>query len=426
MNIQLQSTTSEPTNVTIAAPGILWSLNLMLESYQILSIDAPDEVEADRTEEFQNGTIVIISDRDIYVTAVSFVTSSLGTFPVVPFQQASGYEFFVAQYPPSSTLYPSEIMITSGPSETSIKVKKPTDVSFNGLIFPDNFQNFEISNDEIGFVLQANSSLQIRHATIDFTGWQFISTYPVSIIAGVECAYITFVDLNCDHIAAYMPPVDQLGKQFILAPFAGRDSGYIFRIVAVRDETMVTITSMANIKMNTSNYYEGTVEERVVTTINSNKPILVVQFAKGFASDNNDGDPFMIAVPPREQYVNAISFASFDMNSYDINKNYLNLIITCDLLDGIIFNEESFENKDWLDVLMEEDQCVARREILTSRTYYITHELPSAKFIAFLYGSGSNISYGHALDHSFTQQTCTVQDEVNKTKEADCDFKESK
>ena len=253
MNIQLQSTTSEPTNVTIASPGIQWSSNFMVEPYQTLSIEAPDEVEADRTEEFQNGTIVIISDRAIYVTAVSFVTSSLATFPVVPFEQASGYEFFVAQYPPSSTLYPSEIMITSGASETSIKVKKPRDVSLNGLIFPGNFQHFQISNDEIGFVLQANASLQIRHITIDFTGWQFISTNPVSIIAGVECAYITSVDLNCDHIATYMPPVDQLGKQFTLAPFAGRDSEYIFRIVAVKDDTLVTISSMGNIKMNASN-----------------------------------------------------------------------------------------------------------------------------------------------------------------------------
>ena len=134
----------------------------------------------------------------------------------------------------------------------------------------------------------------------------------------------------------------------------------------------------------------------------------------------------MMEIPPREQYVNAISFASFDMNRYDINTNYLNLIIACDLLDGIIFNGEKYDSNDWLDVLMEEDQCVARREILTYRTYYITHELPSAKFIAFLYGSGSNISYGHALDHSFTQLTCTAPDGVNKTKEADCDFKESK
>ena len=401
MNIQLQSTTSEPTNVTVTAPGILWSMNLMLESYQILSVEAPDEVEANRTEEVQNGTVVIFSDHDIYVTAVSFVLSSLATFPVVPFEYVSGYEFFIAQYPPASTLYPSEIMITASASETSLTVKKPEDASFNGLILPDKLQYSKISKDEIVFVLQAHASLQIRYATVDFTGYQFKSTTPITFIAGVECAFISFTDSFCDHIAAYMPPVDQLGKQFTLAPFAGRDSGYIFRIVAVRDETSVTVSSVGNIIMDASSYYEGNIENSVVTTIISNKPILVVQFARGFTSDNNDGDPFMIEVPPREQYVNAISFASFDMNRYDIVTNYLNLIIACDLFDEILFNGEKYDSNDWLDVLMEDDQCVARREILTSRTHYITHESPSAKFVAFLYGAGSRISYGACSGSQF-------------------------
>ena len=430
MNIQLQSANSNQTYVSVVAPGISWSVHLILEPNQIMSIEAPDEVEADRTVTLQKGTIIITSDYDIFVTAVSNALTSLATFPVIPFESAASHEFFIGSYfprnfPPLS--YPNQIMITAGINTTNVIIKKTPEMSFDDVSFPDDFQYFKINEDELVFVVPSRESLQVR-CDVDLTGFQVTSDLPVSLISGGECTYVTPELNDCDHIATYMPPVDRLGRQFTIAPFAERDTGYIFRIVAVRDETNVSISSSVSgvFSLNAGQFYEGDVNDTNITSVITNKPVLVVQFAKGFTSDGKYGDPLMMVIPPREQYVNSVSFASFNMSKYEVYNNYLNIITSCDHLAGIIFNGDKIEDITWYDILEESDgeQCVARLEVDFSRDNHITHESPDAKFVAFLYGAGQTVSYGHALDHKFTQITCTVPDVVNGTKEVDCDSSE--
>ena len=430
MNIQLQSTSSNQTYVSVVAPGISWSEHLILEPNQTRSIEAPDEVEADRTVTLQKGTIIITSDYDIFVTAVSNTLTSLATFPVIPFESAASEEFFIGSYFPRNfplPPYPNQIMITAGVNMTNVIIKKTPETSFDDILFLDDFQYFKLNEDELAFIVPSRESLQVR-CDVDLTGFQVISDLPVSLISGGECTYVTPELNDCDHIATYVPPVDRLGRQFTIAPFVERDTGYIFRIVAVRDETNVSISSSVSgvFSMNAGQFYEGDVNDTNITFIITNKPVLVVQFAKGFTSDGKYGDPFMMVIPPREQYVNSVSFASFNMSQYEIYNNYLNIITSCDRLSGIIFNGDKFEDITWYDILEELDgeQCVARKEVNVSRVNYITHESPDARFIAFLYGAGQAVSYGHALDHKFTQITCTVPDGVNGTKEVDCDFNE--
>ena len=396
------------------------------------TLDVPGAAEANRYYYVQNGTIEVTSDRDIYITALSTTGSTCASFPISPSRSAFGYEFYIANYPPV-IIYPTEIVITADISAANIVLKKPpggtNGVSFRELdLQQDGIVFKEISDDEIHISLSPYQSFQLRY-TLDFTGLKVTANVPISILSAGECTHVTIHDPSCNHIAAYMPPVDQLGKRFTIAPFAERTSGYIYRVVAVRDNTTLTIDSGSVIHIEHAGYfYERDITNaNHVSTVTSDKPVLVAQFSKGYTTDYVSAGPVMMVVPPEEQYVNSISFANFYMDRYYLNRNYLNLITSCDDLDDVLIN--NLEVSDWIDVLPDADgkMCAARRELNgVNRVNFITHRSSEARFVAFVYGSPSaghskKISYGYPLSHGSTQLTCKGLDRFNRTEEVDCD-----
>ena len=434
MNIQLYSTSSSSsagtiTNVTLSAPGISWTKQVGLAEGDMVSVEAPDEVEAVRDYPFQNCTIIITADRDVYVTAVSYAApDSTVTFPVVPYESAAGYEFFVVNYSPATPLYPAEIMITSEAEESYVTVQKPPGVTaqeFRDSLSLESYEHIEISEDKIRVFLSPYQSIQWRFSG-DFTGYHLTAVgSPVTIISGGECMYVPSTEVDCDPIAAYIPPVNQLGRHHIIAPFAGRNSGYIYRVVAVRDDTRLTINLADNRYIATAGeFFEADILGDEITIVNSDNPVLVAQYAKGYTSDipARIGDPLMLIVTPQEQYTNIISFAHFDMSSYMIPTNYLNLQLSCDQLEGVLINGNEFDSNEW-EILRSGDnvECLARKALdNTDQVHDITHRSSQVTFAAFVNGAGTAVSYGHNLDHTFTQPTCTVPDGVNTTKEVNC------
>ncbi|XP_072026659.1 adhesion G-protein coupled receptor G7-like [Amphiura filiformis] len=402
MSIQLHSVSyTNVTNVYLTAPGISWSSQVILNRNRMATtVTAPAEAEANIAETLQTGTIIITSDSHIYVTAVSYAESSLATFPVPPFDSASGYEFFIANYQPAPK-YPSEIVLTSSDAPANVVMTKHQGMSFNDLVFPGDFQYSENGDGTIRFVLPSKQSLQLL-CSFDCTGLKITTDKPITVLSGGECTFVTVYDLDCDHIAAYMPSVDRLGQHFTLGPFAARDAGYVARIVAAQDDTNVTLSSFGTFPMNTGQYLDKdiTTEHRVIT-ITATRPILVVQFAKGQTSDSqigHFGDPFMMIVPPQEQYINSITFAHFGLQQYELS-SYLSLVLPCKLLGGMLFNGEVIEGAGW-EAFQEGNQCVVRKELSTSGINHITHLSSEAKFGAFFYGFGNELSFGHALDHN--------------------------
>ncbi len=398
MSIQLHSAShiTNVTNVNLGAPGIQWSFQVTLGTNEVKTVIAPGGVEANSEETLQIGTITITSDHNIYVTAISDVEGSLATIPVPPFDSASGNEFFVANYQPAP-IYPSQIVLTASTSTATVVVKKHQGMSFNDLVFPGDFQYSEY-NDVIRFLLPANQSVQL-HCEWDCTGLKITTDIPISLLSGGQCTFVTNHDFHCDHIAAFIPSVDRLGEHFTMGPFMGRESGYIARVVATQNETNVTISSLGTLTMNAGQYYDEDIKSNRVIVITSTKPIVAVQFAKGYTSDGKLGDPFMIIVPPQEQYVNAVTFADFDtLDQYELF-SYLNIIIDCKHVDDLLFNGERL---DWERYERESYMCVIGTDLISPGINRITHRLNKARFAAFIYGFGEVMSYGHALDHQFT------------------------
>lgn len=137
----------------------------------------------------------------------------------------------------------------------------------------------------------------------DLTGSRVQSNFPVSVYGSVR---LTNVPASCqfgDHIVEQMWPVTSWGKNFVTVPLAGRDnSGDIFRVLAAEDGTDVSINGTIVTTLNTGDHYETNLQG--YNSITTSKAACLAQFAKGtMCSGNITGDPFMMLIPPREQFL---------------------------------------------------------------------------------------------------------------------------
>lgn len=115
---------------------------------------------------------------------------------------------------------------------------------------------------------------------------------------------------------------------------AGRDaSGDIFRIVTAEDGTVISINGTAVATINTGDYYETNLSG--YNAITTSKATILAQFAKGReCSGNIDGDPFMMLIPPREQFLKNYTI----INVAGFNSHWVN-VVAPDYALGTIYQD---------------------------------------------------------------------------------------
>ena len=190
--------------------------------------------------------------------------------------------------------------------------------------------------DELETVLFASAD--------DLTGTIIQSNKPLSVFVGHECGQIPSDRTACDHLVEQMPPDTTWGTQFFTVPLDLRESGELYRIGTVTDNNRVVVTCT------TEGQTPRTVRDEMVSTtrganlrqwvefetvgddtngvtesyrrdfccIETSNPAVVMMYSKGHSVDeiliegSNDaqGDPFMLLIPPLSQYSNNYTVTS--------------------------------------------------------------------------------------------------------------------
>ncbi len=115
---------------------------------------------------------------------------------------------------------------------------------------------------------------------------------PIAVFSGGESGWIptgfpdTYGYLN-PH-ADQLPPVEHLGKDYILVPFRSRQRGDTWRIVATQPNTTAMIDGQARALPRAGDWLEGTLTD--VTRITADNPLLVAQFANSARWDSDTGE----------------------------------------------------------------------------------------------------------------------------------------
>ena len=226
------------------------------------------------------------------------------------------------------------------------------------------------------------------------TGTRVFSDKSISVFGGHDCAYVPKTKSGCDHIVEQMPPVTMLGLRYAVAPLATRTAGVVYRVVAARDGTDVFVNGNANKRgMSAGTYYEFEGSSSSYLSIEMSKPALLVQFSKGSGADGVLSDPFMMLIPPIEQY--RFSYTISTPASAPVPfSSFIGIIVESGEESGIRLDGVALPLVTvWNDVPGQ--KLKGTTISISTGSHTVQHVSPIVKFGLTVYGFASYDSYGY-------------------------------
>ena len=279
----------------------------------------------------------VTSEKEVTVYALNQGSTTSDAFLVLP-TDALGKDHYVLTYNSdrngnslTNGSTPSEFAIVATEDNTEIAIfpSAPTSRRGSAAQITTNLNQGE------SFLVQAEMS--IGDGSGDMTGSRVQANKPIALFAGHQRARIPIkVDelTSRDHIVEQLPSVDTWGRTAIVVPFpkpynATNLSQDIYRVLAAYESSDIMINGVKATTLSKGGMYQS-----VLTTpqvISSNKSIIVAQYKKtsgtqGTQGTDYNGDPFMMLVPPSDQFQDNYRFVSIQAinfaNNVFINQGY--------------------------------------------------------------------------------------------------------
>ena len=264
--------------------------------------------------------------------------------------------------------------------------------------------------------------LQVRGG--DISGTRIISNKPISVFSGHEAANIPLASEPSDILTEQLQPIDTWGTEVVTVPLRTR-SGDVLKVFASQDSTTVNVTyTDISSGMVTSDSFSFTLNRNGFrelggismdstgaiadfALIQSNNPIAVFQFSRSFSTDNNIiSDPFMLSVPPCEQYRNsyAVAPAPFDpsIGGTVLGRgpyvNYTNIAVPAEYFNAslITVNNNPINASEFRPIRRADNSIwgYGAQLLLDEVAQVISHSDPNAALSVTLYGFSNQMSWG--------------------------------
>ena len=256
----------------------------VVDSSTSVTIELPASFEVRSSSERDKGIRISSGDKQIAVYGLSSRQYSSGAFSALlcSRQNVSEYEYYGVTYEDGPRGF-SELLFVACGDDTTVR-----------------FGSEVITLNQMETYLYTAES--------DLTGMRVVSDKPISFFSGHQCNFIPPGVFACGHILEQLPNTALWGKQFLSASLHGRSSTDIYSVVSYSPGTNVTFSctgqSLVTLSEFADNHETVVVPNNAFCAIESNNPILVVQYASGRAADGITGDPFMMTLPSIEEYSN--------------------------------------------------------------------------------------------------------------------------
>eukprot|EP00058_Branchiostoma_floridae_P024131 XP_002609621.1 hypothetical protein BRAFLDRAFT_87842 [Branchiostoma floridae] len=384
LELFITSASAEPANVTITAPGASYTQQLVVTDAAVQVVTLPRSVMLTGHERAQKG-VLVTADREIILYGVNKERHTTDGFLGLPVD-VLGREYFVASYNPAFREYPSEFAIFGVEDGTSVSV------TLKGTVYHDGRDYY--AGSVITFTLDRLEAVQFQgRYQSDLTGTHIVSDKPVSVMSGVRCDKVPNQFAACDHLVEHVPPVNTWGQRFVTVPLAVRRAGDIFRLVAARNGTTVNVTGLPPRSLDAGDFWELDLSSSTYKTITSSQPIMVLQYSKGQDSDGITTDPFMMYLPPVEQFGADYTFATVDALSTAYT-SYVNIVIKTSQTSGLTYDGNPLPSSTTWTPIPDTDLSATQLHIGTTGTHKIKHTSAIVTFSLFYYGFSSYDSVG--------------------------------
>ncbi|MFZ9814196.1 MAG: hypothetical protein ACO3EO_02815 [Candidatus Kapaibacteriota bacterium] len=406
-------------NFTITNPSQIYSFSVMWDGFELVGVNSGSELLPDggQAEKRAVQSFKVETDNDVMVYALNQAWTTSDAFLVLP-RPALERDYYVMSYPSDNIIddRTGRLSVGSTPSQFAVvAVENNTRITFNPtapLLFSGRNPNPVVLNAGDVYLVQA---LPSTSANYDLTGTSISSDKPIAVFAGHQRARIPVdagFDLNSrDCIVEQMVPTTNYGKSAFLTPYplpqdASPIGWDVYRVLAAMDSTPIFVDSIRVATLNAGQYFTGRLTK--ASEVHSDKPFMVAQYKKTSSTGNTglaNSDPFMMMIPPYEQFLPSYRFIS--AQAVQLNSNfervkvynfqYVNVVAPETVIDKVVLDGATVSQSQF-------------SRIGGTRFFYATipvtdgvHNISAPEPIGiYVYGYGPANSYGYIGGMSFT------------------------
>ncbi|MDQ3177102.1 MAG: MopE-related protein [Actinomycetota bacterium] len=284
-----------------------WSASARVAARGTARVDLPSSAEVTASGLITSQGIHVQSSREICATVMMYQRYSTDSYLGLAVA-GLGRSYVVSSFTgtPGAPIGRSGTVVIATEDGTEVTIVPSTEIEM-GPSLPSTVAG-------VPFVVTMNrgQTLQLRAtgtAPNDLTGTRIDATAAIAVIGGHSCAYVPQDRVACDTLAEQLPPAEALGSHFLVAPLAGRASGYLVRVVAASDATEVRVDGSLVATIDRGQHHQVSVSTQSPLLIETTQPALVSQYARGGSTDGV-GDPFQMTIVPSDQLARDLVFTT--------------------------------------------------------------------------------------------------------------------
>jgi len=333
-NLRLFITGDTATSGTVEVPGLSFSTPFTVTPGAVTSVNLPIAAMTSGSDVTSAKGIRVTANDEVVVYGLNQRVASTDAFLGLPVD-ILGTDYIVLCRNESLSARnfsplqgPSEFVVVGTVDNTQVTITPSVSTGARVAGVPyvialNRFQTYQLKTDG---------------ALEDLSGTTITSDQPIALFAGGECLDIPNGTAFCDHIVEQLPPTGTWGTSFIAVSLATRTAGDLFRVIARDDGTQVQIDGGPATPLNRAQFLEVDLASGTAHLIEASGPVLVMQYSKGTNADNVTSDPFMMMVPPTQQFLSAYTVSTPAASPVSFN-NFINVVVpTADIpscqLDG--------------------------------------------------------------------------------------------
>ena len=353
---------------------------------------------------------------------VAYIDAYLA-LPIISRPAGSSYEYIAAsvfgdQGNPQEAK-DSVVLIVGTENDTDIIVEPPPTLPpiptglFHRLA-PAYIFHYFFSVQQRTVTIQRFQTFYLQLYGHDISGTRIIANKPISFFTGHVCVNFLLNNGSCDMQIEQVPPVDTWGTEVVTIPLITGSANTI-KVFASQASTTVNVTrtdissgmvtSDPSFTLGRNGFMELIISD--YTLIQSNNPIGVFQFSRNFTTDNIvNSDPFMMWVPPCEQYCDSFAVAPVPFDpSIEVTAvgqvayaNYTNIAVPAEYFNAsmITVNNNPIDASDFRAIRRSDNSIwgYGARLTLDEGAQVIRHQDPNAILSVTMYGFSNQQSWG--------------------------------
>ncbi|XP_013411295.1 uncharacterized protein LOC106174328 isoform X9 [Lingula anatina] len=371
-------------------------------------VELPSVLEIQSSGLVLNRGVRVLTSEPVFLTATNREGFSADGFVAIPTKYLGEQYYTVAYAPPTYATQLGVAAVEDG-TVVQVTVARAANTTYNGVSYQGG-QTFSLT-------LNAFQTIQLE-SILDLTGTYINSSKPVAVFSGNKRTIVGNDTASRDHLVEQLPPIQYWGTEFVTVPTPNRTSGDVFKVVASKPDTNITIT-VASGQMK---YYLRHAGDHVQTILGSgshshsmitaDQPVMLSHFIHSHTGNDPSkelGDPSLLILPPVAQYGNGFSFVTPPFHNMsdpnDPNQRpysyFLSITVEDQYKDGMRIDGNVISGVTWHPVPSvpgKPDMVATSFEIAqTSQRHVLYNENCNVSFLPLLYGAGDRESYGFAL-----------------------------